>query len=385
MKNTLQLKLYQFIKNHSLEEKRILIAVSAGLDSMALLNLFIGLKERLKLDLHVVHVHHGWRKESDEEFRFLEDYSRKNGIGFSGTLLNLNSDSADCENKAREARYTFFRQVYETLEADGLFLAHHKQDLEETVVKRLYEGAHLINLGCMQKSSKLGPMQLFRPLLEINKKTLIKYVEEVKIPYFEDHTNSDPKFLRTRLRQDFFPSLEKIFGKKKGESLSFLSQEAQLLHTYFEKRFDKEVLVTHPSSLNQAIYFPKTLEFFEIYHFLLIFFKRQSLTVSRDILQNLSEAVEDSTSPKNFILKAFSLMASKNFCVLIFEEKTDLLEHNSDDLDKALWIYEDRAGMDLEKLPNWFYNKVPTLRSKNKFFLNYYPSFTNETKYIRLI
>jgi tRNA(Ile)-lysidine synthase len=385
MKNTLQLKLYQFIKNHGLEKKRILIAVSAGLDSMALLNLFLGLKERLMLDLHVVHVHHGWRKESDEEFQFLEDYSGKNGIGFSGTRLNLNPDSSDCENKAREARYAFFRQVYETLNADGLFLAHHKQDLEETLVKRIYEGAHLINLACMQKTSMLGSMQLFRPLLEINKKSLIKYIEEAKIPYFEDHTNTDPKFLRTRLRQDFFPSLEKIFGKKKGESLTFLSQEAQLLQSYFEKRFDNEVLVTHPSSKNQAIFFQKELELFEIYHLLLIFFKRQNLTVSRDILKSLTESIQDSTSPKKFILKTFSLMASKNFCVLICEEKTDLLEQNASNLDGALWIYEDRAGMELEKLPNWFYNKVPTLRSKNKFFLNYYPSFTNETKYIRLI
>lgn len=365
MKNHLSANIYQFIDKYQLEGQKILIAVSTGLDSMVLLALILKLKQRFQLTLAVVHLHHGWRAQSDSEYEFLETWCQNQHIAFFGKKLHLSPDLKDAENEARKARYTFFQEVYANFKASGLFLAHHAGDLEETVIKRIFEGAFIGHLGGMLEKSHFLGMAIFRPLLKVKKGALRTYAQDNKIVYFEDETNHDPKFLRARLRADYFPMVEAVFGKNSGTNLVRLAEQASLMKDFFEKRYEQEVYTSDPKAKNQVFYLKNTCHVFEIMNFVIVFFKKRNITLPHAIITAITKAIEQSKAPKKFILKNFEIYASKGFMVLFDESQCEE------------WLFLDDDKLLVEKLPNWFYKKILALKMKNKKILNSYNSFIN--------
>jgi tRNA(Ile)-lysidine synthetase-like protein len=350
MKNHLSSNLYQFFLKHHLEKQKILVAVSSGVDSMVLLDLILKLKDRLSVTLAVVHVHHGWRHQSDIEYEFLVNFCNTHKIEFFGQKLGLSKDLKDAENQARSARYEFFEKAYRTFEAKGLFVAHHRDDLEETVIKRIFEGAFISNLGAMSFLTQLRGMNIYRPLLDASKELLLSYAETFQVPYFEDETNADAKFLRARLRLQYFPIVESIFGKNKGQNLAKLSQQSELMQDFFEKRFEEEVFVSSKQASNQIFYLKKTHHLFEIINFVWLFFKKRDLSIPYPMIKRISETLRNSQMPKYFFVKNWEIAVSKGFMVLLSKN------HPNDLLD----IHLSKAFV--EKFPAWFYKKVPALK-----------------------
>ena len=200
------------------KEGKYLLALSGGPDSMALFQVLL----KQNYQFHACHVDHGWRAESCDEARQLEEWCRKEGVPF---YLRKLEGVPQKEDISREKRLQFFKEVYETYKFDALLMAHHADDQVETILKRVFEGSSLSHLSGMKSETNLWGMRIVRPFLHLFKSDIINLLGDR--PFFEDSTNRDPKFLRGRMREEMIPYLEKVFGKGIKENILLLGERIE--------------------------------------------------------------------------------------------------------------------------------------------------------------
>ena len=215
------------------DERPLLLAYSGGPDSKALL---YGLLEA-GIKPHLAHVDHGWREESLLEAELLRKEAENLKLPFHSIRLTCLPDK-NLEDYGREARLQFFRTLFDQIPFQALLLGHHSDDLAETALKRIFEGAHLPFLGGMTPTSELMGMAVWRPLLGVRKKEILHFLETKMLKGFYDKTNDDPKFLRTRLRQTMIPDLTVSFGKEIVPNLALLSERAYELKEYLDRKVE---------------------------------------------------------------------------------------------------------------------------------------------------
>lgn len=191
------------------KESRLLLAVSGGADSMALLGLVQQLPPEWQPQFAVVHVHHHLREESDEEFRMVQDYCQSQGLPFFAEHWEEeNHPKSNLEMAAREFRYAFFADMMEKWPATHLATAHHADDQLETILMRLVRGSTLKGISGIAATRTFGRGHLVRPLLSFQKDELYRICEMAGIPYREDSTNLELNFTRNRYRNSIIPLLK---------------------------------------------------------------------------------------------------------------------------------------------------------------------------------
>jgi tRNA(Ile)-lysidine synthase len=173
------------------------VAVSGGVDSMALLDL---LRRQPEVRLVVAHFDHGTRPDSDEDRRFVQEVAGRHGLPFVYKRVALGRDAS--EDTARTARYDFLRQVKEASQADAIITAHHQDDLLETAILNVMRGTG--PRGLVSLRSRPG---LHRPLLHVPKKDLVAYAKDQGLTWREDSTNSDVRYARNYVRHQVVPRL----------------------------------------------------------------------------------------------------------------------------------------------------------------------------------
>ncbi len=188
----------------NLKDEYIIVGVSAGPDSMALLHI---LKNNLKNKIVCAHINHNVRKESEEEEKYLSKYCKDNNIIFECMKIEK-YEKKNFENEAREKRYAFYETLLKKYHSHYLFLAHHGIDLIETVLMKIRRGSNLEGYAGIREVSTLDNYQIIRPLLSLTKEDLIKYNKDNNIKYYIDHTNTDTKYTRNRYRMKIIPLLE---------------------------------------------------------------------------------------------------------------------------------------------------------------------------------
>ncbi len=199
---------------------RVLVAVSGGPDSMALLHVLLGLKEEYALELWVAHYHHFLRKEAAEEALFVKKEAEKLGLPFilgASPVKNYAvREKISLEAAGRELRYRFFERIAEEYGLNRIALAHQADDLAEEVLLRFIRGAGRRGLAGIPV--KRGGI-FIRPLLMISREEILTFLEEKGIPFVEDPSNRDPRFLRNKVRHLLIPFLERHFHKRVKECL----------------------------------------------------------------------------------------------------------------------------------------------------------------------
>ncbi|OWV12694.1 tRNA lysidine(34) synthetase TilS [Fibrobacter sp. UWB5] len=188
--------------------KRLLLAVSGGLDSICLAHYFIKNREALGIEwLGIAHVHHGLREgTADRDATFVEAFARKYNIPFFLKRLNgeaLKNAEGSLEENARDARYKALQEAAEN--CDAIVTAHHAGDQAETMYMRLRRGTTLAGLKGIQEVRD----NIYRPLLNTTRAELLTYARENNLEWCEDESNSDVKFARNKVRHEFLPQLEK--------------------------------------------------------------------------------------------------------------------------------------------------------------------------------
>ncbi len=227
----LTLHVRRFIEQHGLLGSELLLALSGGADSMALFHCLI--KNRIRFQ--AAHVDHGWRPESGEEARTLKELCDGHGIPFHLKKLDPAECVGNLEEASREARYAFFFELLTKTQAAGVLLAHHADDQAETVLKRVLEGAGLSALKGMLPAAVRDGVLLLRPFLDVKKETLKGWLAEQGSDWFEDPTNSDPRYLRSRLRAEILPWLSERFGKDPAKPLCHLGTRMAEMDDYIDK------------------------------------------------------------------------------------------------------------------------------------------------------
>ncbi len=190
-----------------LEDKKLFLAVSGGLDSMVLLHLF----QQLPYEIAVLHCNFQLRGlESFGDQNFIEDYCNQNNIPFFTTQFDTNAFAEDyklsIQVAARELRYSWFYELLEEKNFDFILTAHHADDNLETFIINLTRGTGLDGLiGIPEENDRI-----IRPLLPFSREEILKYAEENKIEWREDSSNASKKYLRNKIRHDLIPILKEI-------------------------------------------------------------------------------------------------------------------------------------------------------------------------------
>jgi len=229
---------------------RYLIGVSGGRDSVVLLHqlLDFGYKK-----LVVCHFNHKLRGRSSEaDARFVEQLAARHSLDFaigSADVRALSSQyKISIETAGREARYRFFASVAKQKRSRKIFLAHQADDLVETFLINLFRGAGMSGLGSIRElsSRKVGNVDLtiVRPILQIWRSDIDKYVRAHRLKFREDASNSDLAPLRNRIRRRVIPYLEKAFGRSIRKNIWRTAIIAAEEENFFEALLPEELDLT---------------------------------------------------------------------------------------------------------------------------------------------
>ncbi len=197
----------------------VVIGCSGGPDSMALLHLLLKIKKEMDITIVCAHVNHNVRKESKDEYVFLEKYSHNHGVVFEGMEIKNYGDD-NFHNEARTIRYAFFNDVIKKYNAGYLMTAHHGDDLMETILMRIVRGSTLKGYSGFGKVVKMKNYTIVRPLINMTKEEIEQYDKKEKIPFVTDLSNTKDKYTRNRYRKYVLP---------------FLKNEDPLVHEKFLK------------------------------------------------------------------------------------------------------------------------------------------------------
>jgi len=182
---------------------KVLVAVSGGPDSIALLHVLARLRSKLGIDLVAHGVDHGLREEAPAELRIAEDVARSLHVPFTTTKVALTKGS-NLQARARTARLEALREAKSREGAQLIATAHHADDRAETVLMRLLRGSGPDGLAALPP--KAG--DLVRPFVRARRSDILAHLERHELPYANDPSNRDPRFLRTRVRHELLPQLE---------------------------------------------------------------------------------------------------------------------------------------------------------------------------------
>ncbi len=241
MKN--KVKAYNKIHNLFQRGDRIVVGVSGGKDSVCLLHVLNEWKMEYELSLFVVHINHGIRgKAADEDAAFVEALANKYGLPCHVENIDV-KDLARVkriseEEAGRMARYDTMEMIRVQNGYDKIAIAHHQDDVAETVLFNLFRGTGPKGL------SGIPPKRdyIIRPILFAQSEEIMDYIQENHLEYREDDTNHDTIYTRNKLRLDVFPYLEREINAKAKLHVAEAAQTIYMQNAYIEKQARREYL-----------------------------------------------------------------------------------------------------------------------------------------------
>ena len=203
---------------------KIIVGLSGGADSVALLHVLCGLKEEFQWEITAVHIHHGLRgEEADGDASFAEAFCEKLGVSCIVRKYDVKAEAEKRkmgeEETGRLLRYEVFREL---AGVDGrIAVAHHRKDQAETLLMRLCRGTGLTGLVGMAPVRE----NICRPLLFCSREEIEEYCKEHGLAWREDASNQEEKYTRNKLRLKVLPVLEEVNPK----AVEHISETAELL------------------------------------------------------------------------------------------------------------------------------------------------------------
>ena len=182
--------------------ERVVVGVSGGPDSLALLSILREILPVVPLHLSVAHFDHGWRADSENDRDFVASIAATWGFDFH--TARAPAGTPHTENAARTARYAFLRQTATQTSSTAIALGHTLDDQVETLLLHLLRGSGSRGLAAMRRRDG----DLARPLLDIARDDIEAYLSLLHLTPRRDASNADPRFTRNRLRQQLLPAVD---------------------------------------------------------------------------------------------------------------------------------------------------------------------------------
>ena len=235
----------------------VVIGVSGGADSVALLRGLVELRNEFSLSLHVAHLNHKLRgAASDADAAWVERLaaSLKLPVEIGSVANDLTDERGGVEEAARDARHRFLGETAARVDCRTIALAHTADDQVETVLHHLFRGTGLSGLRGIPSERPLpGDIRLVRPMLSIRRELIEAYLLELGQDFRTDATNADTRLTRNWLRHELLPQLRSRFGEKVDVSLTRLSEQAAeietTLTTLAERLLDQSLLDAQPDTV----------------------------------------------------------------------------------------------------------------------------------------
>lgn len=227
-------------------EKNIVVGVSGGADSVALLHVLSALRNSLALTIVAVYVDHGLRpRETEAETEHVRSLAGILRTGFEAvrvaTKEYARAKKLSIEHAARDLRYEALRNVAASHRADCIAVAHTADDQAEEILIRLLRGGGRKSLAGMRSRTH----DIIRPFLQVEKSTILGYLQDRNISHCEDSMNADLRFLRNRVRLRLLPYLEQNFDRGVRRSLcktaDSLAEDEALLAELTDNAYDEVV------------------------------------------------------------------------------------------------------------------------------------------------
>ena len=238
-------------------EAAVLIGVSGGADSVALLRGVCQLRNEFSLSLHVAHLNHKLRgAASDADATWVEQLatSLQLPVEIGSVTSDLTHERGGVEEAARDARHRFLNETAARVECNVVALAHTADDQTETVLHHLFRGTGLSGLRGIPSERPLpGHIRLVRPMLAIRRELIEAYLLELGQDFRTDATNTDTRLTRNWLRHELLPQLRSHFGEKVDLSLTRLSEQAAEIEATLtmlaERLLDESLLDAQPDTV----------------------------------------------------------------------------------------------------------------------------------------
>lgn len=233
----------------------VLIAVSGGPDSIVLAHVLHALSAEYGLRFGIAHLNHCLRdEESERDAEFVADFARKLGVPFYIEKANVRrfqqNSHFSLEEAARAVRYTFFETLAARFGFSKIATGHNGNDNAEQVLLNLLRGSG------PQGLSGIRPIRngkILRPLIRLQRSDIMNYIDEKRLSYVTDSSNSDRSFRRNRIRCDLIPHLEKFYNTGIIETLNRLTRimlaEDQWIENLIKPGFEKCILDEKPGAL----------------------------------------------------------------------------------------------------------------------------------------
>jgi tRNA(Ile)-lysidine synthase len=281
-------------------DKKLLLAVSGGIDSMVLVHLCA----QLKLNFEVVHCNFMLRGvESDAETQFIESFCSSNGILIHTKYFDTNTIAANTKESiqitARNLRYQWFQEIM-SLGFDYVLTAHHLDDSLETVLINFSRGTGLEGLTGIPAQNG----NIIRPLLPFSREEIEHFAEKNQIQWREDSSNASDKYLRNKIRHSIIPLFKELnagFTDSFQNTLHHLKQAESLVNVAAELVYEKVVIEKE----NQLDFHLKPLLEFQNYQaYLFQWLKQYGFTAWNDIYDLVeAQSGKQVFSPTHVLLK----------------------------------------------------------------------------------
>ena len=193
------------------------LAVSGGSDSVALAFLLTkgGKKRNASKRFVILHVDHGLRTESKEEYKFVKALASRLNIPFKGCHAKvIRGKGESLEMAARRVRLEFFEKQMRLRKLDAIATGHHMDDVAETFLMRLRRASGAEGLAGIKETSQVGSIKFVRPLLGCRDSELKAYLKKYGEEWREDASNDDTSIERNRIRHEVVPFLERTLDPK---------------------------------------------------------------------------------------------------------------------------------------------------------------------------
>lgn len=214
----------------------LVVGVSGGPDSVALLHILARLRYELGVHLHVAHFNHNLRKSARLDQRFVERLAERLNVPCTSEVWRNppRRPKMSLEELARLKRFDFFQRLAKDLKASAVILGHTRDDLAETVLMRILRGTGLQGMRAILPRRQMEGVCFIRPLLETQKAEIVRYLKNQRISYRLDPTNRQTRFFRNKIRLRLLPFLEKDYNKSILEVLCHLAETAAVDYAYMD-------------------------------------------------------------------------------------------------------------------------------------------------------
>ena len=238
-------QMHRFILRHAMIKngETVLVAVSGGADSLALLYGLHALHSQFDCQLHVAHLNHCLRPDADADADFVQQHAAH--LGLSCTIQSTDVPrlvkqwKLSVETAARKARYQFYEEVSTQIGATKVALGHHQDDTAETVLMNLVRGSGSAGLKGI---TPIREFKFIRPLVGFTRQQIETFLASKGLVPRQDSTNTDTRYLRNRIRHELIPRLESDYNPNIKVGLSrtadVLGAESEYLDTVAQEAFE---------------------------------------------------------------------------------------------------------------------------------------------------